>query len=138
MPVGADGTLRDVFLVPQLYIAGMLYLLAHSFCAFCEHLFCSKFVLTPVSDQPEGRRLCGISKCTDCVMESGVLRRDVDHEDVRAEAISVWRTAGKGAAEDVLAAADMAPTHLYCDCPFVGRIAHLTPACFPGDRLHLQ
>ena len=89
-------------------------------------------------DLPEVRRLCGITKCPDCVMELGSLRRDVCHEGIKADAIGVWRETGKGAAVEVLEAADMAATHLHCDCPFMGRIAHMTPACFPGDRLHLQ
>ena len=114
----------------------VLYLRVQSCRAFCE-CFCRKLALT-LSDLPEVRRLCGIVKCPDCVTESGSLRWDVNHEDIKAEAIGVWLTAGKGAAVAVLAAADMTPTHLHSDCPFVGRIAHMTLACFPGDRLHLQ
>ncbi len=85
------------------------------------------------------RRLCGIVTCPDCEpSEEHRLRRDVDHEDIKAEAIAVHRELGKGEAKKVLKAAGMVATHLHCDCPFVGRIAHMTPACFPGDRLHLQ
>lgn len=89
-------------------------------------------------DLPEARRLCGISQCPDCAPKLGVARRDLDHADVKAAAIATLHTRGKGAARAVLNDADMAATHLLCDCPFTGRIAHLTPACFPGDRLHLQ
>ena len=90
-----------------------------------------------LADLPEVRRLTGISTCPDCTPD-GTLRRNLDHEDVKAEAIATLRARGKGAAAVVLHAVGMAATHLICDCPFLGRIAHMTVACFPGDRLHLQ
>ena len=90
-----------------------------------------------LADLPEARRLTGLSGCPDCT-PADTLRRDLDHEDVKAEATRLLRTRGKGVAAAVLKAVGMAATHLICDCPFVGRIAHMTVACFPGDRLHLQ
>jgi len=45
---------------------------------------------------------------------------------------------GKGAALAILKTVDMSDTHLRCDCPYNGRIAHMTAASMPGDRLHLQ
>ena len=99
---------------------------------------CLAHSVTPQIDLPEVRRLCGIATCPDCEPTLHRLRRDVDHDDVKAEAIAVRCDVGKGAAVEVLNAAGMVATHLHSDCPFVGRIAHMTPACFPGDRLHLQ
>lgn len=84
------------------------------------------------------RRLTGIKKCPDCAPNLHTLRRDLDHEDIKAAAIAALFAEGKVKAKELLDTADMSATHLHCDCPFVGRIAHMTPACFPGDRLHLQ
>ncbi len=71
-------------------------------------------------------------------METGQLRRDVNHCAIRMRATLTMLKDGKPAARAVLKGADMVATHLVCDCPFVGGVEHLTPACFPGDRLHLQ
>ena len=73
-----------------------------------------------ILDLPEVRRLCGVSSCPDCVPSRELLRRDLDHEDVKAAAIAVLRDSGKGAAYKVLDEADMVATHLLCDCPFTG------------------
>ena len=134
MLVGSPAVMRNVFLVPLLYIAGSIMVSALLLCQLLLLFVC----VNPFSDLPEVRRLCGIVKCPDCAPKLESLRRDVDHEDIKAEAIAILRDVGKGAAMAVLDTADMAATHLHCDCPFMGRIAHMTPACFPGDRLHLQ
>ena len=135
MAVGTPAVERNVFLVPLLYIAGMIW------CPRCCCANCSWSLLPCVnlfSDLPEVRRLCGIVKCPDCAQKLHSMRRDVDHEDIKAEAIAILRNVGKGAAVALLDTVDMAASHLHCDCPFMGRIAHMTPGCFPGDRLHLQ
>ena len=71
-------------------------------------------------------------------MDTSEPRSDVDHCAIRLEAVTIVQVHGKPAAREVLKRADMVSTHLHCDCPFVGGVEHLTPACFPGDRLHLQ
>ena len=129
--VGEDRKKRNVFVVPMLYIAG------NSRFSCCVPP--RQVLIVARADLPEVRRLCGISTCPDCDQQLQRSRRDFDHEDIRAEAIALRRQVGKkGAAAELLKTVGMAPTHMYCDCPFVGRIAHMTPACFPGDRLHLQ
>lgn len=96
-------------------------------------------LLARFTDLPEVRRLCGISGCPDCVLASGRLRQDIDHEAVRQDALrTMLRDGNDEAACAILAEAGLTRTHLQSDCPFLGTIAHLTPDCFPGDRLHLQ
>lgn len=89
-------------------------------------------------DLPEEQRLCGVKDCPDCVRSTGVARSDIDHEGVVTAAVAVMLAGTKRQAKDVLKDCDLSFTHLSSDCPFFGYIAHLTPSCFPADRLHLQ
>ena len=95
-------------------------------------------IIHALTDLPEARRLSGVGDCPDCVQATGTLRKEIDYEAVRSEALATLLTSGRKAAVAVLSAVDVSATHLRADCPFFGHIAHMTPACFPGDRLHLQ
>jgi len=105
-----------------------LYTFAHSHC------------LTHI-DLPEARKLCGVHDCPDCVARTPTLRQDVNHDAIRAAAVEQLLTQskkkGRKAAMQVLRSGGMVEAHLYFDCPYLGSIAHLTPDCLPGDRLHL-
>ena len=108
-----------------------------------------------VLDLPESRKLLGIAKCPDCVTkpatlsrkgpahqtihdDDGNLRRDIDHERLRDTACHAMSASTKKAAGIILDRANMDAAHLCDNCPFLGDVAHLTPACFPSDRLHVQ
>lgn len=87
---------------------------------------------------PEAQKLTGITQCPDCMPTTGEPRHTVDHEAIRQAAVELMVARRKGEAKQMLRDVGMAATHLWADCPFLGRIAHLRFGCFPGDRLHLQ
>lgn len=90
------------------------------------------------ADLPEARKLLGIKDCPDCVTSAGgLLRKDVDHADIIAEATYIWSQSTKTAAREKLDTADLADAHLFAACPYTGLFANCTSYCLPGDRLHL-
>ena len=66
------------------------------------------------------------------------MRSEIDHEDIVQAAVNSLVAEGKATAQQVLREAELVDTVLVSDCPFLGNIANISPACFPGDRFHLQ
>jgi len=145
--VGGEVLPRRVYLLPLLHIAGASLVCLLAFVVLQLSLLlmlllaCVVFACLLIHglDLPETRKLGGIKNCPDCIRHSGLPRFGVDHEAVKAIAVDLMMRRRKKQAVDTLSdEADMSATHLRCDCPYVGRIAHMTPASMPGDRLHLQ